>query len=462
MTKVFVMGVDGAFPEYFFGEWMKELPNIRNLIENSSYAKLNSTTPPLSITAWTSIVTGKTPTDTGLFEYIYRKNHSYTDIGVTTAINLKEKNIWQIASDHNKRSTVTYMMLTWPIKPFNGYLVSGSRTPSGENVKSVYPDELGEELKKNIGEVYSSGSPHFRKLNTKEEVIEDMYKLTTRHFEVMEYLLKKKNWDLFFGMVIASDKMNHSFWRYMDKGHRKYEPNSKYENVLKEYYKFVDKRLGDMFKLLDKDTKIIVLSDHGIMRMHSRVNLTDWLIQNKYMFLKEPIKEKTEFNFNMVDWNRTKAFAIGAYEGQIFLNMKGREPEGIIEDKDCDFLIEELIQKLSKITGDDGSKLETLFFKKKEHFKGKFEKEAPDLMVYFDDLQYGCNTTMIGNETLWSPQTAKGSDDAGHSKQGIFIMKDGNHKNKNLGEISYLDVAPTILNLMEVPIPKDMKGKILF
>jgi len=92
---------------------------------------------------------------------------------------------------------------------------------------------------------------------------------------------------------------------------------------------------------------------------------------------------------------------------------------------------------------------------------GKKDEHAPDLMIYFDDLQYGCNNTLIGNETLWSPQTAKGSDDAGHSKQGIFIMNDGKHEQGDIGEVSYLDVAPTVLNLMDIPVPEDMKGKII-
>ena len=86
---------------------------------------------------------------------------------------------------------------------------------------------------------------------------------------------------------------------------------------------------------------------------------------------------------------------------------------------------------------------------------------APDLIIYFDNLEYGCNTTTIGNDTLWSPQTAKGSDDAGHSTQGIFIMDNGGLKKKDLGEISYLDVAPTILTELGIEVPEDMEGKVI-
>ena len=87
-------------------------------------------------------------------------------------------------------------------------------------------------------------------------------------------------------------------------------------------------------------------------------------------------------------------------------------------------------------------------------------EEAPDMIVYFDNLQYGCNTSLIGNKTLWSPSTAQGSDDAAHSRQGIFIMKNNKAKG-NLGEISYLDIAPTIFNELGLEVPKDMKGKVI-
>lgn len=460
MDKVFVLGIDGAFPEYFFGEWLNELPNIKKLMEEGVYAKLNSTIPPLSATAWTSIATGKSPADTGIFEYIYRKNFSYEDFHIITSRNLKEKTIWQIISEQDKKAVVCYVPVTWPINHFNGWMISDSLLSSSkDSSKCVYPKELHKELIEFFGEVPPLEIPNFRNL-TKEEVINEVYKLADKQIEIFKYLVNKKEWDLFFAVAGLSDRMNHSFWRYMDKEHRKYEPNSKFKNVLKEYYKFIDDKLGELIELLNKDTTIIVLSDHGITRMHTRVNLTDWLIKEGYIVLKEPIKEKCEFNFNMVNWQKTKVFAIGAYEGQIFINLKGREPEGIVEEKEYEKLIDELEEKLKQIKGDRSETLNTKVFKKKDYFRGKCENIAPDMIIYFDNLQYGCNTTLIGNETLYSPQTARGSDDAAHSQQGIFIMKNGKLKG-NLGEISYLDAAPTILHELGIDIPEGMKGRVI-
>src|SRR4030042_839151 len=199
MGKIFGLGIDGAFPEYFFGEWLDELPNIKKLIENGGYAKLNSTIPPLSVVAWTTIYTGKSPADTGIFEYIYRKNFSYGDVHVITSKNLNEKTVWQIASENNKKSIVCYTLLTWPIKSFNGFLIGDPLPPSNDNIQLTHPKELKEEIKNFLGEFPpppfsafrdTSKDSNFREM-PKEEIIEGIYSLTEKHIHVIKYLIKK-------------------------------------------------------------------------------------------------------------------------------------------------------------------------------------------------------------------------------------------------------------------------------
>ncbi|MBT3404878.1 hypothetical protein HN832_01895 [archaeon] len=460
MSKVFIFGIDGAFPEYVLDRWLKDLPNIRGLLLRSQYGKMNSTIPPLSATAWSSIYTGKNPADTGIFEYVYRKNYSYEDIRLINSTKLKEKTIWQIASDNGKKSIVCFPLLTWPIKPFDGILISGTLTPPGEKVECVYPSELKQEIMEKLGEVPMPDIPNFRNLS-KEEVIQEARKMTEKHIEIMKYLMENKKWDLFFGVINMSDRLHHMFWRYLDEKHRKYDPKSEFKNVIKDFYIFLDTKLGEILKLIEKDTSIFLLSDHGITRMHNRVNLTDWLINEGYLVLKNPITEKTKFKLEMVDWEKTKVFAIGAYEGQIYLNLRGREPNGIVESSEYSSLLNELEIKLKGILGDDGKELNTKIFIKKRDYDGKLIEEAPDMIVYFDDLEYGCNSTLIGNKTLWSPSTAKGSDDATHSKQGIFVKTNSLAVGENIGEVNYLDIAPTILNALGINPPAEMQGKII-
>ncbi|HUS50917.1 MAG TPA: alkaline phosphatase family protein [Candidatus Paceibacterota bacterium] len=461
MSKVFVLGIDCAPPEFIFDDWLDELPTIKKLMEEGCYAKLNSSVPPLSIVAWTSIMTGKSPSDTGIFEYVYRKNNSYGDLNIFSSLNLKEKTIWQIASEQGKRSIICLMPLTWPIKKeFNGKLVCGFMTPD-TNTEYTYPKELKQE----IGTLFDGKfmiESQFRDVS-KEKVVESSYQVTDMHFRLIKHFLKNETWDLFFSVLVESDAIGHHFLKFVDKNHRKYDPNSKFKDVMKDYYKYIDRNLGEILKMLDEDTKIIVLSDHGIKRLHNRVNLSDWLIKEGYLVLKNnlSLKEKAKLSMDMVDWGKTRAWAIGAYEGQIFINLKKREPQGVVEETDYEKLIQELEIKLKEIPGDDGKKLETRIFVRKRDYDGKKIDIAPDMIIYFDELQYGCNTSLIGNETLWSPMTAKGSDDAGHSQQGMFIIKDNENNKGNIGEIDVLDVAPTILNGMGLVIPEDMKGKVI-
>lgn len=439
--KVFVIGIDGAPPEYVLGEWLDDLPNIKKVLNSGAYARLNSTIPPLSAVAWASLSTGKTPSDLGLFEYVYRKNNSYTDLGVISSKNVEEKTFWQIASEYGKKSIVCLVPLTWPIKPFNGICVSGFMTPSTTR-NFTYPEEIGKEVDELFGSKFRILS-EFRKPE-KEEIIERAYENTSMHFELMKHLIKNKEWDLFFGVIAESDSMNHNFLKYVDIGHREYDPSSKFRNSLKEYYSFVDGKIGELIALLDKDTKIIILSDHGIKRMHNRVNLSDWLIKEGYLVLNEKVDERKKLDMNMINWEKTIAWAICAFEGQIFINLEGREPKGIVKQEELEKLLNEMEIKLKKITGDRYETLDTKIFMKKRDFSGKRDDKAPDMLIYFDNLQYGCNCSLVGNKTLWSPQTAIGSDDAGHSEQGIFIIKNGVQKG-NIEEVDILEVSPIIL-----------------
>lgn len=439
--KVFVLGIDGAPPELIFGKWLNELPNIKKLISEGSHAEVESTIPPLTCAAWTSFSTGKPAADHGLFEYVYRKNHDYDSLEVISAKNIKEKTFWQILSEKGKKSIIFGVPITWPIKPFNGIMVTGFMTP-GTDKEYTLPANLKDELRQVLGKEYMIDIENYRKLS-KKDLIEKVYEMTDLQFKSIKYLLKNKEWDLFFGVLIGSDRMNHNFWRFFDEQHRNYEKNE-FSDTLKNYYIYLDKEIGEILSLLDKDTSIILASDHGTTRMHNRVNLSDWLIKEGYLVLKTSVKEKSKLDFKMIDWEKTKAFAIGAFEGQIYLNLKGREPKGIVKEEE-DSLIKEIEEKIKKITGDDGKKLETHVFTRKKHYDGKARDIAPDLIVYFDNLQYGCNTSLIGNETLWSPSTALGSDDAVHSRRGIFIIKDNKTRGKQ-ENMKIEEIANIILN----------------
>ena len=115
-------------------------------MKSGCYAKLNSTIPPVSGSAWIGMLTGKSPADHGIFEYIYRRNYSYHDIHVTTSYNIKEKLIWQILGEKNKESIISFIPVTYPPRPLKGILITGPMTPQTEDVECTYPKELKQEI----------------------------------------------------------------------------------------------------------------------------------------------------------------------------------------------------------------------------------------------------------------------------------------------------------------------------
>ena len=192
--------------------------------------------------------------------------------------------------------------------------------------------------------------------------------------------------------------------------------------------------------------------------MHTRINISDWLIQEGYLVLKEKVNALSRLDLEMIDWTKTKAFAFGAYDCQIHINLKKEEGPGIVTQEEYGPLMEELAGKLKALKGNMGETLKTQIFKKPKNFQGKYENIAPDMIIYFDNLEYGSNTTQIGNAELYSKQTALGSDSAAHSEQGIFIMAPSNKKGP-LETRNLIDVFPTILKKLRIDVPNDIQGK---
>src|SRR3989338_10518293 len=120
--KVFVFGIDGAAPELIFDKWINLLPNLKKLIQTGSYAKLNSTIPPLTIVAWNSMFSGKDASELGVFSYTYKNKEGESKLANSSLI--KVKLLWDILTEQNKKSVVLYVPLSYPVKPLNGVMVS--------------------------------------------------------------------------------------------------------------------------------------------------------------------------------------------------------------------------------------------------------------------------------------------------------------------------------------------------
>lgn len=450
--KVFLFGIDGAPPELIFDKWKNELPNISKLMDQGSHARMESTIPPSTIVAWNSMISGKDTSELGIFSYTYKDEKGKSQL--VNSKRLKSERMWDILDRNNKKTIALYVPLTYPVKPINGCMVSGFLTPGIES-NCAYPESLKEKIKALGNAEYffdvSIGLASHKGLEM-DELIKRTYEMTEMQIKLLKDLIVNEEWDFFMSVMIGSDRLQHILWSHFDKTHRKHVLNSKYANTLKEYYQYLDKELGEIIKLLPEDTTIIVASDHGMVKQEGKININNWLIKEGYLKLKPEINttEKTRFKNEFIDMDNTIAYGGGAYNARVYINKKK------VGDS-YNQIREGIIKKLKQIPDDKGDPLQTIIYKREEIYSNYHNPECPDLTVYFDDLRWASNPD-LGMEGLYSWKTAVGADNAGHSREGCFIINKGGLK----GNIKIGQVAPTILNILDVKIPEDITIAPLF
>jgi len=452
--KVLIIGLDCATPQIVFPQSDK-LPVLSQLMREGISGPLRSADPPITIPAWMVMSTGQDAGRLGLYGFRHRQDYSYHKIWIATSYSIKKKTIWDYVAQAGGQSVLVGIPPSYPPKPVAGHLISCFITPD-EDKEFTYPQELGEEIISKFGRYMFD--VEFR-TDKKDELLENVYRMTRKRFEVLNYLISTKPWDLFMFVEIGLDRIHHAFWKYMDKQHHLYTPGNPYEDAILNYYRELDSLVGELISHVDKDTVILVVSDHGAKRMKGAFCINEWLIEQGYLVLKEEPTEPTSFDKLEVDWSRTKAWGWGGYYARIFLNIAGREQQGIIPPEDYEKEREILLEKILKISGPQGETWQTRVIKPQEYFQ-ELNGDYPDLMVYFDEL-YWRSAGTLGHGTMYLEENDTGPDDAVHDFEGIFILYDPQEKAGRSVKASIQDIAPTVLDKLGLPIPADLKGKVI-
>lgn len=453
MRKVFVIGLDSAPPQIVFDK-KNELPHLKYLIENGTSARLRSTDPPITIPAWPSMVTSKNPGKMGLYGFRHRKPGTYNEMYFTMSNNISEPTVWDILADKDIPSCLVGIPPSYPPKPINGNLISCFMTPDAER-DYTYPASLKDEIERKFGKYKFDVT--FR-TEDRDILLKDLYDMTEQHFKIIKYLIQRKKWQFFMFMEIGVDRVHHAFWKYFDEQHHLYQAGNKYENVIIDYYKFIDEKIGEILELLDGDTIVFVVSDHGVKAMKGAFCINQWLQDKGYLTIKKTPSAETDLEKAEIDWPKTKVWAWGGYYARVFLNIKGREPEGTIYPFRYEAWRNKLKKEICRIKGPNGEEWNTRACKP-ERLYPEANGDKPDLMVYFDDLSWRSAGT-IGHKSMYLSKNDKGPDDSMHDWYGIFIMYDPKNRDKKwLDKIDILDFAPTILNIMGSDVPTDMEGR---
>ncbi len=299
----------------------------------------------------------------------------------------------------------------------NAATVSCFLTPSVER-QFTNPAEMRDEVIKAAGGEYIFDVT-FRTEN-RADVKKELFEMTEKRFDVAEHLAKSKPWDFYIMHEIGFDRLHHAFWKFFDPRHPKYVKGNPYEGIDLEYYSMVDRRVGKLIPLFGEECTTFVVSDHGSKAMQGGFCVNQWLEQQGYLvFEKKPVGP-TEIDKTEIDWAKTKAWGWGGYYARIFFNVKGREAQGIIDPSQVEGEKKKLTEKISKIKDHTGRVMKNSIMEPGKLY-GTAIGDKPDLMVYFDELDWRSAGT-VGHESLYLFENDTGPDDSVHSMDGVFLM----------------------------------------
>ncbi|MBL7065480.1 MAG: alkaline phosphatase family protein [Anaerolineae bacterium] len=467
--KVFVAGLDCAPPAVLFHTSAEnslglkdQLPNLGRLIDEGIYGSLSSSIPCITVPAWTSMLSSKDPGMLGFYGFRNRADYSYDRMTIATANAIHEKRVWDILSGAGKTSTVVGVPQTYPIKPLKGHLISSFLTPSTDR-QYTFPQELRYEIGQVLdGQPYDVDVPQFR-TEDKTYLLRQIQEMTEKRFAVIKYLLREKQWDFFMFVEIGLDRIHHGMWKYWDPGHPKHEPGNPYENAIPDYYRYLDRELGEIMGMLDDDTVVMVVSDHGAKAMEGGFAVNEWLRREGLLVLKEEPRYEGLVPFEKVeiDWEKTTAWGAGGYYARVFLNVEGREPLGKIPARDYEKVRDQVKEMIEALPDHEGKPMGSVAFKPEELYQ-EVRNVAPDLMVYFGNLRWR-SIGSFGLPDLYTFENDLGPDDANHDQDGVFVLWDPRQDRggRYAEGLQLMDVAPTVLDLMGVPLPPDMQGRVV-
>jgi predicted AlkP superfamily phosphohydrolase/phosphomutase len=455
LKRIFVIGLDCAEPTLVFDRWREHLPNLRRLMAGGTYGELTSSIPAITVPAWSCMMSSKDPGQLGCYGFRNRADHSYERMNIATAKTIEADRVWDILSRAGKSVVVTGVPQTYPVSPVNGCMVSSFLTPSTHS-QFTYPADLKAEVGGLLDDEYMFDVYQFRTEN-KGHLLEQIYKMSDQHHKLIMHLMTSRSWDFFMHVDMGVDRIHHGFWKFFDERHPKHEPGNRYENAIRDYYIHLDGRIGERLALLDDDTGVLVVSDHGGKPMMGGICFNEWLKQEGYLRLEYQPDGIVPLEKCEVDWEKTMAWGSGGYYARLFLNVKGREPEGIIDPADYEKVRDELAERIAGITDAEGKNIGSVAHKPEEIYQ-EVNRIAPDLVVYFGDLNWR-SVGSLGMNRIHTFENDTGSDDANHAQEGLYIWHDPISQGQGQGPRQHLmDVAPTILKQLGVPVPADMQG----
>ncbi|WP_136689237.1 alkaline phosphatase family protein [Halorhabdus amylolytica] len=420
--RVAFIGIDGV-PYSLIADNEDRFENLTAIAEEGAAGAIDSIVPPESSACWPSLTTGVNPGQTGVYGFQDREigsDETYVPMGR----DVQATRLWDRVQSAGRDATVMNVPVTFPPQRDVQRMVSGFLSPGVE--KAAYPDELRdtlEELDYRIDVNAKLGHD-----DDKTDFLEDAHRTIEKRFEAFQRYVETDDWDLFFGVFMTTDRVNHFLFE-------DYETEGEYEEEFLEFYEQVDEYIGRLREQLPDDVTLIVASDHGFTTLEHEVHCNEWLREEGWLeFDAEEPEELADID------ESTKAYSL--IPGRFYVNLEDREANGGVPEEKYDEVRDELKAKLEAWEGPDGTPVAERVVTREEAFRGDHSDIAPDLVVIPNhgfDLKAGFK----GNEDIFDVGPRNGM----HSFDNACLFVDDDAR---IDDVDLYDIAPTILSLMDV------------
>ena len=422
--RVAFIGIDGV-PWTLVEDNPETFPNLTAIAEEGAGGPIDSIVPPESSACWPSLTTGVNPGKTGVYGFQDREVGSY-DTYVPMGQDVQATRLWSRVTAADREATVMNVPVTFPPERDVQRMVSGFLSP--EVSKAAAPESFAEDLESLDYRIDVNAKLGHE--DDKSAFIEDAHETLDARYAAFKRYIDADDWDLFFGVFMTTDRVNHFLFE-------DYEEDGEYKADFLDFYATVDEYIGDLRERLADDVTLVVASDHGFTTLDYEVHFNSWLAEEGWLSFEN---DEHEDLADIADGTKAYSFI----PGRFYINLEGREPRGSVPESEYEDVRDQLKSMLEDLEGPDGRPVADRVVEKEEAFSGDHDDIAPDLVVipnYGFDLKAGFK----GHESVFD----RGPRNGMHTfDQATLVVDDPDVSVP--GETDLYDIAPTLLDLMEV------------
>jgi predicted AlkP superfamily phosphohydrolase/phosphomutase len=467
-----------------------ELPNLARLMDRGVWGELASTVPPVTAPAWATFATGTNPGKHGVFDFQIEAPGQEQRTWISSQDVLGSK-FWELLAQNGLRTGLINLPLTYPPQPIQGFTVSGMLTPSLSS-QFTFPAELQREVLQVAPDYVTdvdllTSEWHYHDLDSLNELVDRLSQALEQRHLLMRYLADERTWDVLVFVITELDRVQHLMFKLLTNSEVSGEWADLRRRAL-DLYRQADEAIGTLSAKMDEQTVTFIVSDHGFGPLNKRLNLNAWLASQGWLqfsgsksWIRKTLKQiakksgldrwvpqKWRANLRKdlsahacIDWPATVAYSGTPLEQGIRINLRGREPQGVVvPGTPYETLCDEIAGRLVEIR-DPETKAPIIdqVYRREDLYQGSEAARAPDLIFSLNDYQ--CNLSEgLPDQRLFEPFPFPWA--GYHDPNGILVMAGGPVQQAGYRPgANIADIAPTILHLLGTPIPRRMDGRVL-